>query len=120
MLDRQQPVQQTNLDIALAVREGRGLAITDAARRARWERHNLPSIAAAFLGLGWTQPFDDLADLARIVVPTGVFPGDNDLHPREIGDGYLATIPNAERIGDTSADFADFVTRASAAARPEL
>jgi hypothetical protein len=42
-------------------------------------------------------------------VPTGVWPGGDDLHPRQLAEHYLRAIPTATEIGDSPAELADFV-----------
>ena len=119
-LNEQLPLMRSTLEFAREVRD-RSLEAAINSRseqdpttdvsslRARWTRHDPSSIAAALLGLGWTQPFGDIQDLRALAVPTGVCPGTDNLHPRSIGEECLTVINDAQSIGDAPADLATFV-----------
>lgn len=60
--------------------------------------HCMESIAAFWSTIGppWgIQPFDDLAELECIDVPTLIIPGNDDVHPPEVAEVYHAKIPNS-------------------------
>ena len=109
VLDFARDVRERSLEEAIATYCERDPTVDAVGLRARWARHDPSSLAAALLGLGWSQPFDYLDDLGAIAVPTAVAPGGDELHPRHVGERYLEVITNAEGITDAPADFFRFV-----------
>lgn len=74
----------------------------------RWRRHDPQSVAAALIGLGWSQPFSDLEELAAIAAPVIVIPGADVLHAPEIAHHYLDALPRASLGRSSPAVIADF------------
>jgi pimeloyl-ACP methyl ester carboxylesterase len=53
-----------------------------------------------------SQPFDSIADLKSLKVPTLLVCGDDPLHPAEVSDLYAASIPNCTVVPATTIDIA--------------
>jgi pimeloyl-ACP methyl ester carboxylesterase len=72
--------------------------------RQRLERHEHPqAVADALHAVPRSRPFDEVADLSAITVPTVVVASDDEAdpgHPRAIGEAYAATIPGARLVTD--------------------
>ncbi len=72
--------------------------------RQRLERHQHPeAVADALRAVPRSRPFEDVADLAAITVPTVVVASDDEAdpeHPTAIGEAYAAVIPRARLITD--------------------
>jgi len=72
--------------------------------RQRLERHEHPqAVADALHAVPRSRPFDEVADLSAITVPTVVVASDDEAdpgHPRTIGEAYAATIPGARLVTD--------------------
>jgi len=96
--DGQRAIQQRNL----AAAPGDG---------PKWARHDPESITAALRGLGFAQPFDDVAQLDSIGVAVAVSPGADDLHLPWIGGSYLRHLGHGERIDESTAAFSTFARR---------
>ena len=71
---------------------------------AKWERHDPESIAAAIRGLGWTQPFRDETELARIECPALVLPGADEMHLSEVSQMYSEIIPKSRTVNPVPTD----------------
>ena len=74
----------------------------------RWNRHDPESIAAALVGIGWSQPFDDLNDLGAISVRTLVIAGSDALHDPELANAYVGALPRGSAGQETPTVIADF------------
>jgi pimeloyl-ACP methyl ester carboxylesterase len=72
--------------------------------RQRLSLHEHPgAVADALRAVPRSRPFDRLAELARIAVPTVVVASDDEAdpeHPRAVGEAYAQTIPGARLVGD--------------------
>jgi 3-oxoadipate enol-lactonase len=96
-LPSQKELQARVLETAKQVAERGFEALEDEppAALAKWKRHDEKSIAAALLGLGWSQPFQSKDDLQGITCPTLLIGGSDALHPAEVSEMYLTTIAGA-------------------------
>jgi pimeloyl-ACP methyl ester carboxylesterase len=72
--------------------------------RQRLSAHDhLDAVADALHVVPASHPFDSVADLAAISVPTVIVASDDDAdpeHPQAIGEAYAATIPGAQLVTD--------------------
>ncbi len=72
--------------------------------RQRLSAHeHLDAVADALHVVPASHPFDSVADLAAISVPTVIVASDDDAdpeHPRAIGEAYAETIPGAQLVTD--------------------
>lgn len=61
----------------------------------KWARHDPMSLAAAIIGLGYSQPFESVRELEPVSVPVMIVPGRDALHPRQVAQLYAKTMPKA-------------------------
>lgn len=105
-LPSQKPLQKQVLATARQVSEGGFDALDNEAPEstAKWMRHDEQSVSAALLGLGLSQPFNDAEDLRKITHPTLVIRGFDALHPPEVSELYMDSIPQARSLAAFPAD----------------
>jgi pimeloyl-ACP methyl ester carboxylesterase len=92
--DDQRRLQAGVLEAARAVREG-SAAASEVFSPKKWQRHDLQSIAAAIVGLGFAQPFGAIEELQALKVPCMIVPGADPMHPREVSELYAERIERA-------------------------
>lgn len=90
----QMAIQSQVLEVAETVMSGAPQS-TKIVSSAKWRRHDPKSLAAALIGLGYSQPFGAVEHLSSISVPTMIIPGTDPLHPRQVSEMYFKTIQNA-------------------------
>jgi hypothetical protein len=75
----------------------------------RWDRHDPMSLAAALVGIGSSQPFHHIDDLAAIDVPALVIPGSDPLHDPNLADEYVHSMPRGVLGREGPTAIADFI-----------
>lgn len=103
-LEEQKAVQSQVLEMAEAVmndaREASGIVASP-----KWARSDPKSLAAAMIGLGYSQPFERKEDLSSVGVPVMIVPGTDNLHPRQVSEMYTDAMPEAVWIEPEPSEF---------------
>lgn len=68
----------------------------------RWTNHDEQSVVAFMRAVPSHRPFERAADLADVVCPALIYPGNDEIHTPELSASYASALPNATMVDPTT------------------